>query len=157
MDYHTDVIPPGIYLLNIQGVDMQNLNALLLPAKALCVSQTGIVCTPLHPYLLGDTVFVDTNENGVQDPGEPGIGNVEIELVDASGYVLSTTHTDADGNTYQDRTLADGSRHRVRKNFPTAAQLRTAVAPYAAQIEVLELSYYWLMTFTTKDGVARST
>jgi len=32
-----------------------------------------------------------------------------------------------------------------------------AVAPYAAQIEVLELSYYWLMTFTTKDGVARST
>ena len=98
MDYHTDVIPPGIYLLNMQGVDMQNLNALLLPAKALCVSQTGLVCTPLHPYLLGDTVFVDTNENGVQDPGEPGIGHVEMELVDANGYVLTTTFTDADGH-----------------------------------------------------------
>ena len=80
---------------------------------------------------------------------------VDNRYVEGSSHPI--THTDAGGNTYQDRTLADGSRHRVRKNFPTAAQLRTAVAPYAAQIEVLELSYYWLMTFTTKDGVARST
>ena len=80
---------------------------------------------------------------------------VDNRYVEGSSHPI--THTDAGGNTYQDRTLADGSRHRVRKNFPTAEQLRTAVAPYATQIEVLELSYYWLLTFTTKDGLARST
>ena len=99
MDYHTDdLIPPGIFLLRIQGVDMQNLNALLLPGRALCVSQTGVPCTPLHPFLLGDTVFVDENNNGVQDPGEPGIGGVEMQLFDENDVLVATTHTDADGH-----------------------------------------------------------
>ena len=62
---------------------MQNLNALLLPGRALCVSQAGVPCTPLRPYLIGDTVFADNNGNGVQDPGEPGIGGVDMELSDA--------------------------------------------------------------------------
>jgi hypothetical protein len=98
MDYHTDLVPPGIYQFHGIGVDMQNLNALLLPTRVLCVSQAGFPCTPLRPYLIGDTVFVDTNENGVQDAGELGIGNVELELLDERGYVVTTTHTDTDGH-----------------------------------------------------------
>ena len=99
MDYHTDdLIPPGTFLLRIQGVDMQNVNALLLPGRVLCVNQAGIPCTPLHPYLLGDTVFVDANNNGVQDPGEPGIGGVEMQLFDGNDVLVATTHTDADGH-----------------------------------------------------------
>jgi SAM-dependent methyltransferase len=80
---------------------------------------------------------------------------VDNRYVEGSSHPV--THTDAAGNTYQHRTLADGSRHRVLKNFPTAAHLRTAVAPYATHIGVLELNYYWLLTFTTKDGLARAT
>ena len=98
MDYSTPTIPPGIYRVRIQGVDMQNLNAILLPGRALCVSQAGSPCTPLRPYLIGDTVFSDGNENGVQDPGEPGIGGVEMELRDANGILITTTHTDANGH-----------------------------------------------------------
>jgi hypothetical protein len=99
MDYHTDdLIPPGIFRLHIQGVDMQNLNALLLPGRALCVDQFGVPCSALHPYLLGDTVFVDSNENGIQDPGEPGIQGVEVDLYDSNGVLVAQTHTDADGH-----------------------------------------------------------
>ena len=99
MDYHTDdLIPPGIFRLHLQGVDMQNLNALLLPGRALCVDQSGVPCNPLHPYLLGDTVFVDANENGVQDPGEPGIQGVEVDLFDQNNVPVAQTHTDADGH-----------------------------------------------------------
>jgi hypothetical protein len=99
MDYHTDdLIPPGIYHLRIQGVDMQNLNALLLPGRALCVDQSGTPCTPLHPYLLGDTVFIDANENGVQDPGEPGIQGVEVDLYDQNNVPIAQTFTDANGH-----------------------------------------------------------
>jgi SdrD B-like domain len=99
MDYHTDgLIPPGTFRLHIQGVDMQNLNALLLPGRALCVSQAGIPCVPLHSFLLGDTVFVDANDNGIQDPGEPGIQGVEVDLYDSNGVLIAQTHTDANGH-----------------------------------------------------------
>ncbi len=37
--------------------------------------------------------------------------------------VFPITETDPDGNTYQPRTLRDGSVHRVLKNFPSQAQL----------------------------------
>jgi hypothetical protein len=98
MDYHTDSAPAGIYRLHIQGLDMQNLNALLLPGRALCVDQAGSPCTPLRPYLLGDTVFLDENSNGVQDPGEPGIQGVEVDLYDGNDSFIAKTYTDADGH-----------------------------------------------------------
>jgi len=98
MDFHAETIPPGIYQFRGIGVDMQNLNALLLPARVLCVSETGVPCTPLRPFLIGDTVFSDTNGNGVQNPGEPGIQGVLLELLDQTGALLATTTTDAAGH-----------------------------------------------------------
>ena len=76
---------------------------------------------------------------------------VDNRYVKGSSHPI--THTDAGGNTYQHRTLADGSRHRILKNFPTAEQLRTAVGPYATDISVRELNYYWLLTFTIQDSL----
>jgi len=45
-----------------------------------------------------DTVFFDFNEDGLQTMGEPGIGMVTVNLIDANtGATISTTMTDADG------------------------------------------------------------
>ena len=49
------------------------------------------------PAHLGDFVWEDSNGNGVQDAGEAGIGNVVVELKDASGKIVQTTSTDAAG------------------------------------------------------------
>jgi len=54
------------------------------------------------------------------------------------------SRTDADGNGYQQRTLADGSRHEVMKNFPPVEEIRAVLAPHAAEVQVVELTYYWL-------------
>lgn len=54
---------------------------------------------------------------------------------------------DAQGNTYQERRLRDGSTHVVLKNFPTAAELRAAVAGRASAVEVVEFAYYWCMSY----------
>lgn len=54
---------------------------------------------------------------------------------------------DGDGNTYQLRRLADGSTHRVIKNFPSAADLRAAAGERATGFEWRELHYYWLCTW----------
>ena len=47
---------------------------------------------------IGDFVWEDSNKNGVQDAGEPGVGNVTVKLLDAEGAVVATTTTAADGS-----------------------------------------------------------
>ncbi len=47
---------------------------------------------------LGDFVWVDKNRNGQQDGGEPGIANVQVNLLDSTGTtILQTTFTDGTG------------------------------------------------------------
>ncbi len=57
---------------------------------------------------------------------------------------------DADGNTYQIRPLKDGSRHRVLKNFPSAQELRAALAPSVRALEIRELDYYWCAAYEVR-------
>jgi len=40
---------------------------------------------------IGDFVWYDTNRNGIQDIGEPGIDGVTVNLYDVSGFVATTT------------------------------------------------------------------
>lgn len=42
---------------------------------------------------LGDLVWEDTNGNGLQDSGEPGLAGVDVRLLDGSGATLTTTTT----------------------------------------------------------------
>jgi len=98
MDYSVPSLPPGTYTLEIQGVDMLNLNALLLPFRVLCVEETGVPCVPLRPFLVGDTVFLDEDGDGIPGPGETGIAGVTMQLYDDNGFLIATTTTDADGN-----------------------------------------------------------
>jgi SAM-dependent methyltransferase len=57
---------------------------------------------------------------------------------------------DDNGNTYQDRKLADGSTHRVLKNFPGSQELRALLETKATGVEILELQYYWLVKYYSK-------
>jgi SdrD B-like domain/Secretion system C-terminal sorting domain len=46
---------------------------------------------------LGDFVWIDANNNGVQDGGEAGLANVTVTLRNGTGGVIATTTTDANG------------------------------------------------------------
>ena len=46
---------------------------------------------------IGDRVWRDTNRNGVQDSGEPGISGVRVTLYDSTGTAVGTTITDGLG------------------------------------------------------------
>ena len=51
-----------------------------------------------QPASIGDFIWNDANNNGIQDAGEPGISGVTVNLYDASGTTLiATTTTDANG------------------------------------------------------------
>ncbi len=46
---------------------------------------------------LGDFVWIDSNVNGIQDAGEPGLANVEVVLYDSLLNVIGTRYTDDSG------------------------------------------------------------
>jgi uncharacterized repeat protein (TIGR01451 family) len=64
------------------------------------------ICAPAATGSIGDTVFNDTNGNGQQDPGEPGVGNVPLTLtlpgpdgqLGTPDDTTQTTNTNANGN-----------------------------------------------------------
>jgi SdrD B-like domain/HYR domain/PA14 domain/Secretion system C-terminal sorting domain len=47
---------------------------------------------------IGDKVFNDLNNNGLQDPGEPGVQYVGVNLTTATGGYIGWAGTDANGN-----------------------------------------------------------
>ena len=60
----------------------------------------------IAPVSLGDTVFVDLDENGVQDPGEMGLAGATVTVFNANGTPVAL---DIDGNTYTNVTTTDAT------------------------------------------------
>ena len=56
---------------------------------------------------LGDFVWNDLNENGIQNAGEPGMAGVTVNLLNEAGVQVATTITDANG-FYHFTSLAPG-------------------------------------------------
>ena len=50
------------------------------------------------PEGIGDLVWNDLNQNGLQDAGEPGIAGVTVNLLDAAESLLASQATDASGH-----------------------------------------------------------
>jgi trans-aconitate methyltransferase len=79
--------------------------------------------------------------------------DILLVMID-NGYVEEQStpiaRTDADGNTYQFRTLPNGERYEVMKNFPTDSGLRKKLAPLTRELRILRLEYYWLLSCRIK-------
>jgi SAM-dependent methyltransferase len=59
---------------------------------------------------------------------------------------------DADGNTYQMRSLRDGTTHRVLKNFPSEAELRSLAGGVGAEVCLTQWDYYWAIEFVVNQA-----
>ncbi len=54
---------------------------------------------------IGDRVWFDTDQDGIQDPGEPGVPGITVTLEDGAGTTVATTVTDgAGGYSFTDLT-----------------------------------------------------
>jgi 2-polyprenyl-3-methyl-5-hydroxy-6-metoxy-1,4-benzoquinol methylase len=81
---------------------------------------------------------------------EPGAVVAILDNSYAEGSSTAILRRDAEGNTYQMRTLANGEQHEVLKNFPSALDLTEAVRSVAREAHLESLTYYWLLVFTLK-------
>jgi SAM-dependent methyltransferase len=60
------------------------------------------------------------------------------------GSSTPVARTDVRGNTFQRRTLGDGSVHEVRKNFPEPDEVRATLGAAGARaVEVAGARYFW--------------
>lgn len=85
------------------------------PASAQTVCNSGGVC---------GTVYTDTNNNGIQELGEPGISLAKVYLVDSAGTVMGPIETNPDG-TYAFGPLPPGT-YTIEVLIPTGTQVNTS-------------------------------
>ena len=73
-----------------------------------------------------------------------------------SGSNSPITRSDTAGNTYQRRTLNDGTVHEVLKNFPSSAEVVAAItAADGRDVQYRELTYYWYTSHVVGSNVVQ--
>ncbi len=77
----------------VYGSDM------LTMGKAHGLGDLELLCN-MAPIEIGNYVWRDYDGDGVQDPGEPGLAGVTVNLYTASGTLVATTTTNANGEYY---------------------------------------------------------
>ena len=83
---------------------------------------------------------------------EPGARVVFLDNRFVPGSSTPVSEVDAQGDTWQQRRLEDGSTHRVLKNFPTEAALREAVAGLATDVHVTTWAHYWALDYAIQGS-----
>lgn len=92
----TPTLPGGEWTVRIVGLDLSNLNFWFAET---CALRDGVsACPPPASFLVGDTVWFDSDKDGVQDAGEGGIAGVTVELVNDEGNVVATAITGDDSS-----------------------------------------------------------
>jgi protocatechuate 3,4-dioxygenase beta subunit len=118
-DYQFVNLPPGTYQLQFStrsgytitnpgtgtGADsdvdpLTGLTTLIVldPGENDSAWDLGLHLQNTLPASLGDLVWFDDDQDGVQDAGEAGVAGVVVRLYDAAGNLVAETVTDANGN-----------------------------------------------------------
>lgn len=79
---------------------------------------------------IGDRVWFDANENGIQDPGEAGIDGLTLSLLDNTGAVVATTTTNPNGDyLFTDVAFADDYIVSIAQSAPELSGFTPTVGP----------------------------
>jgi SAM-dependent methyltransferase len=82
---------------------------------------------------------------------EKGARVVFMDNTYLEGSSTPLSRTDAQGNTFQFRTLKNGNSFEVLKNFPTREEIRTIIAPFAEDMVLTKLRHYWYLAYTLES------
>jgi ubiquinone/menaquinone biosynthesis C-methylase UbiE len=74
---------------------------------------------------------------------QPGASIILLDNVFVDGSSTPISEEDAHGNTFQTRSLNDGSKHRVLKNFPTQQAMVDVGASVGAKGTWHAWQYFW--------------
>ncbi|MCD7101119.1 SdrD B-like domain-containing protein [Pseudoclavibacter sp. 13-3] len=91
------------------------------------------VLTSPSPLQIGNRVWLDADNDGVQDAGEPSLGGVTVTLKDKDGKTVATKITDAQGNYLfssddKDSALQPNTEYTLVFSTPSEATQSTVIA-----------------------------
>lgn len=92
------------YGSQIGGYDFGNFNGF---NKGIGLSDLEILCD-MAPFEIGNRVWLDSDGDGIQDPGENPIAGVTVTLSDQQGNVVATTITNSDGEYFFSSSTTPG-------------------------------------------------
>jgi demethylmenaquinone methyltransferase/2-methoxy-6-polyprenyl-1,4-benzoquinol methylase len=81
---------------------------------------------------------------------QPGARIVMLDNAYVQTSNLPITRRDAEGNTYQNRRLDDGSVHEVLKNFPTCGEAMAAITDGPRTVrdpQWIAHTHYWMLSY----------
>ena len=84
--------------MHIIGLDLSNTFYLKSQYPIISVNSDGNPVSPLRPYEINSKIWNDKNKNQILDPGENGISDVSVNLLDSNGYLLESATSDSEGN-----------------------------------------------------------
>lgn len=132
-DYALHFDPPASYLISVPdqgGDDARDSDPSQTTGKTIVTtlvsSQQDMTWDAglWKPSSLGDTVWLDSNADGIQDPGESGVSGIVVNLLDGSGAPVldgsglpMTANTDATGNYTFTELVPDS--YQVEFELPT--------------------------------------
>ena len=130
-DYKVQFIQPngfnGVSPVNAGSNDAVDSDGLITDVVNLSAGEndTTVDAGFYKTASLGDFVFNDVNNNGIQDVAEAGVAGVKVELISPiDGSVIATTTTDANG-VYSFSGLTPGN-YQVKFTSPTGYIFSTA-------------------------------
>ncbi|MBE0690205.1 MAG: hypothetical protein IH587_08815, partial [Anaerolineae bacterium] len=98
-----DVFENGTHTYNLDTAALSRRVQLFAPGtrlgKGAGLGDIEFICDA-GPIEIGNRVWRDDNLNGVQDPGEPPLAGVTVQLYSPAGVLLGTAVTDVDGGYY---------------------------------------------------------
>jgi hypothetical protein len=99
----------GSWPSSLSGQCSASVKATLTSSGSQATSATStFTCPTSCNGAIGNFVWNDANDNGIQDAGEAGIGGVMLHLTDGSGHLIATTTTTSTGY-YQFTGLCAGT------------------------------------------------
>ena len=76
-------------------------------------------------------------------------GGLALIIDNGPSHVVGSpiVERDKEGNTFQRRTLRDGSEHYILKNFPDQSELVAAVAGFSHNQRFMAMEHFWAFTY----------
>ena len=132
----------------------------LLPTEP---NKVGVAIQPPTPPIYSGYVWLDSNGNGLQDPNEPGMNDVRVDLYQSNGVQVDSTITTSNGSGnpgyYQFSNLVPGNFYVLfyppvgygvtKENAGSNAALNSAVDPSTNTTAVTGL--VWGQTYSYGD------
>lgn len=99
----------------------------VLPQDNITYIDAGLIFQQPTKATLGNRVWLD-NGNGIQEPGEVGVANVTVSLLDVGGNIIRSTFTNTEGEYYFTDLAADDYLIQVTPPLGYAFTVRDAAS-----------------------------